>query len=151
MSSTNYSLYTIPIAYVIGMVPRLFSIRTYSAASKKTFPYKRPRTLLSLVQNDQSLDRATKNKILYAEAAHANSMENIAIFAAAVGTANAVGVDKEWVNAISAAYVVLRFIYNHVYIFQDSLPILARTAVHHSAAFAVMTLFVLAGNEVNRK
>jgi uncharacterized MAPEG superfamily protein len=149
--STNYSLYTVPIAYVIGMMPRLFSIRTYSAATKKTFPFKRPRTLLSLVQNDQSLDKATKNKILYAEAAHANSMENIAIFAAAIGTANAVGVDKEWLNAVSAAYVVLRFIYNHVYIFQDSLPLVVRTLVHHSAAISVMALFVMAGNEVNRK
>ena len=151
MTATNYSLYTIPVAYFIALMPRVFSMRTYQASTKKTFPYKQPRTFQSRVNADQSLDKATRNKILYAEAAHVNSMENIGIFAAAVGTANALGVDVYWLNAISVGYVIARFVYNHVYIFQDSLPLLVRTFFHHGAVVAYLALFVLAGNKVNMK
>jgi uncharacterized MAPEG superfamily protein len=144
----NYSFYTVPLAYVITILPHIFSMHTYQSATNKSFPIKQPRGFATAVQSDQALDNTTRNRILRAEAAHANGMENIGLFAAAIVAGNTAGVDPWWLNVLSAGYLLSRFIYNHVYIFNDLVPGELRSVTHFGGLSAVFGLFVLAGNKV---
>jgi uncharacterized MAPEG superfamily protein len=146
--SSNYSFYTVPIAYIFALMPHVFAVRTYTAASKKEFNMKQPRGFTASVQSDQSIDSLTKGRILRAEAAHANNMENVSLFAAAVVAGNLAKVDAWWLNVLSIGYLADRFVYNHVYIYQDLVPGALRSVVHFSGVAMVLGLFVLAGNAV---
>jgi uncharacterized MAPEG superfamily protein len=53
------------------------------------------------------------------EAAHANSVENYAFFAAAIGFATFAGVERDLVNRAGLAYTAARIAYGFVYILVD--------------------------------
>lgn len=53
------------------------------------------------------------------EAAHANSVENYALFVAALGFATFAGVERHLINRAGLLYVTARFVYSAVYILID--------------------------------
>jgi uncharacterized MAPEG superfamily protein len=109
----NYSLYTIPLSYILASIPHIFAFRLYITTTSKPFPSKAPRTFIAKVESDPALPASTRSQILGGEWAHANSMENIGLFAAAVVAANSAGVENWWLNVLSGGYCVARFVYNH--------------------------------------
>lgn len=146
--TTNYSLYSVPVAYAFSLMPHVFAMQTYQKSAKKAFPIKQPRGFEAMVESDQSIDSKTKNRILRAQAAHTNGMENVGLYAAAVVAGNAAGVDSWWLNGLSIGYLVSRFVYNHIYIYNDLVPGEVRTATYFGGLGMIMGLFVLAGNKM---
>src|SRR5947209_1445718 len=69
-----------------------------------------------------------KRKVIRAEAAHFNGLENVSLFAAAVTAGNIAGLDNQLLNYLSAGYLASRAVYNTVYIHGDTAQLaMART------------------------
>ncbi|MCJ1285383.1 hypothetical protein MMC26_004723 [Xylographa opegraphella] len=145
----NFSLYTIPAAWVLALVPHAYATQLYDSKSAHKFDLTQPRSLAGKVADDQTLDAATKNRVIRAEGAQQNGFENIGLFAAAVVAGNVAGVDNWWLNALSGGYLVSRVVYNVIYINNESVALAnTRTGVFLSGVGMCMTLFVMAGNRL---
>ena len=64
LTSQGLSLYTIPIAWVLSLLPHFYAIKVYEAASLKKFDLTQPRSLTGTIGSDQSLSKATKDVCL---------------------------------------------------------------------------------------
>ncbi|KAK3110073.1 hypothetical protein LTR53_016012, partial [Teratosphaeriaceae sp. CCFEE 6253] len=84
-------------------------------------------------------------------AAIANSFENLGLFAAAVTAGNAAGLAPGTMNGLSLGYVAVRFAYNHIYIFNDVVPPIARTLSYFAGVGCCMAMFVQAGMAFNSR
>lgn len=80
----NQSLYTIPAAWVLAIAPHFYA----ASLGGKAFDKRSPRSYTSSLKDDQTLDAATKQRIIRAEGAQQNGFENLGLFAAAVVAAN---------------------------------------------------------------
>lgn len=78
------SLYTIPAAWVVAIAPHFYA----ASLGGKTFDNRSPRTYTASLKDTQTLDAATKQRIIRAEGAQQNGFENVGLFAAAVVAAN---------------------------------------------------------------
>ncbi|KAK1067837.1 hypothetical protein LTR12_007639 [Friedmanniomyces endolithicus] len=108
LARDNLSYYTIPIALVVALAPRMYAANAYKAATNKPVSEKvksLPRSFNQIVSDDPAVDSKTKSRILRAGAAVDNSLENLGIFAAAVTAGNAAGVGAGRMNALSIGYV----------------------------------------------
>lgn len=72
------------------------------------------------LDNDQTIDAATKAKITRAAGAQANGFENLPLFAAAVVAGNAARLDVGTLNGLCVGYLVSRVAYNLIYINQTT-------------------------------
>jgi uncharacterized MAPEG superfamily protein len=75
-----------------------------------------PRTYTTSLSADQSVDKATKDRIVRAEGAQQNGFENLGLFASAVVAGNIAGLDNGALNWLSGGYLLSRVVYNMVYI-----------------------------------
>jgi uncharacterized MAPEG superfamily protein len=107
-----------------------------------------PRDFSGDVVNDQSLDSKTKGRIVRAEAAQANGFENLGFFSAAVVAGTYSGLSPLTVNSLSIGYLVSRVAYNHIYIFNDLVPVPARTAAYFGGIGMILALYIQAGNNL---
>lgn len=118
-----------------------------------------------VLASDQTLDSATKGRIVRAESAQQNGFEStldfyqeivtsltlidIGLYAAAIVAANHAGVDNWTLNALSGAYVVSRAAYNLIYVNNETDALAnARTASFLTGIGLIFTLFIKAGNAV---
>jgi uncharacterized MAPEG superfamily protein len=148
-NTANISFYTIPVAWIIALVPHVYATQLYRRASSKQFDNRQPRSLTKMVADNQSIDKATKGRITRAESAQQNGFENIGLFATAVLAGNVAGLDTSWLNALSLGYVLSRIVYNFIYINNTTAALAAtRTLVFMSGASMIMTLFVMAGSKL---
>ncbi|KAK4541184.1 hypothetical protein LTR36_008258 [Oleoguttula mirabilis] len=152
LARDNISLYTIPIAWIVAIMPRFYALSTYTAATNKSNKpiALQPRDFSKIAADEQGLDNKTRQRIIRAEAAQANGFENLGLFAAAVAAGNAAGLEASTLNGVAIAYIVSRVVYNHVYIYNDLLPSQARTATFFVGVGCCMALFVQAGNKTKR-
>jgi uncharacterized MAPEG superfamily protein len=90
------------------------------ALGGKKFDVKNPRTYVASLKEDQSLDSATKDKIIRAEGAQQNGFENVGFFAAAVVAGNVAGLDNFTLNYLTGGYLASRAIYVWLYINNQS-------------------------------
>ncbi|MCJ1391466.1 hypothetical protein MMC18_004330 [Xylographa bjoerkii] len=145
----NFSLYTIPAAWILAILPHAYATQLYDAKSSHKFDLTQPRSLAAKAGADQTIDTATKNRVIRAEGAQQNGFENVGLFAAAVVAGNVAGVDNWWLNALSGGYVASRVLYNMIYINNESVGMAnARTGVFLSGVGMCMSLFVMAGNRL---
>ncbi|MCJ1408154.1 hypothetical protein MMC19_002227 [Ptychographa xylographoides] len=145
----NFSLYTVPAAWILSLAPHVYATQLYDAKSAKSFDLTQPRSLTAKVANDQTLDQATKDRVIRAEGAQQNGFENVGLFAAAVVAGNVAGVDHWWLNTLSGGYVASRVVYNFVYINNESVAVAnARTGVFLSGIGMIFGLFIMAGNRL---
>ncbi|KAI1352787.1 hypothetical protein F5Y01DRAFT_83344 [Xylaria sp. FL0043] len=144
LAEKNISYFTIPVALFAALWPR--SQSAFGEPGKKYFDPANPRTFTSRLEK-ADLDKETVARILRAEAASANGMEGLPIFAAAVVAGNSAGLSNTALNSLSVGYIVSRIIYNYVYIFLSSNRKLAslRTPVWFVGIGSALALFVKAG------
>jgi uncharacterized MAPEG superfamily protein len=109
-------LYTIPAAWVLCITPHAYAI----ALGGKKFDNKTPRPYTSSLKDDQTIDSATKDKIIRAEGAQQNGFENVGLFAAAVVAGNVAGVSNSTLNYLTSGYLASRAIYVWIYINNQS-------------------------------
>jgi uncharacterized MAPEG superfamily protein len=151
LTRDNVSVYTVPAAFVVALLPKLFSNNAYRRATGKKMNSQNPRRFVQDVEEDQALDSKTKGRILRAEAAQSNGFETLGVFAAAVVAGNAAGLSPGRLNGLSIGYVFTRFVYNHIYIFQDVVPSIARSASWMTSIGLLFAMFIQAGQKWNEK
>ncbi|OTA35404.1 hypothetical protein BTJ68_03204 [Hortaea werneckii EXF-2000] len=137
LTHQNISYYFLPMAWVIAFMPRIYAANTYNAATNKHLDQRAPRQWSQTVAQEAALDAKTKGRITRAEAAQANGFENLGLFAAAITAGN------------SSAWLVSRFVYNHIYIFNDVVPPAARGITYMFGVGMCMMMFVLAGQNLS--
>ncbi|CCG82564.1 Predicted protein [Taphrina deformans PYCC 5710] len=146
MSTTNYSLYTIPVAWVLSIAPHFYAASLANKVGK--FDNTNPRN--STEKLKAKMSAAQLGMYQRAEAAQQNGFENIGLFAASVVAANVARVPVSTVNSLSLFYLASRVVYNLLYINTESLPISnVRSVVFVGGIVSIMTLFVKAGNALN--
>ncbi|KAH8594401.1 hypothetical protein B0O99DRAFT_513659 [Bisporella sp. PMI_857] len=142
MSSSNYSFYAVPVAWALAMAPHAYAMN----AAPKTFDIRSPRSYEDDLKKDQTIDQATRNKIIRADAASKNGFENLAFFATGVLAGNLAGLPPSTLNALSAGYLASRIIYNLIYINNTTEGLAnARSVVWLAGVGQIFALFIKAG------
>ncbi|OQO10475.1 hypothetical protein B0A48_03772 [Cryoendolithus antarcticus] len=150
LKTTNISLYTLPLAWLLCITPRMYSMRLFTSSTGRSMDTTLPRGLADRARTEgAALTAATRARILRAEAAQANGCENVGYFAAAVVAGNFAGVGKGWLNGLSLGYLFSRVVYNWAYIKSEGPRMaLARTVVFFVGQGMIWTFFVMAGNRL---
>ncbi|KAF7506123.1 hypothetical protein GJ744_012187 [Endocarpon pusillum] len=147
-NTSNISLYTFPFAWAICLAPHVYAGQLYEKASSRQFDNREPRSFTKMVMENQSIDSATKGRIIRAEGAQQNGFENIGFFAAAVA-GNLASLDTTWLNTLSVSYVISRILYNLIYINNTNAGLAAtRTVTFISGTGMIWAIFILAGNKL---
>ncbi|PQE28784.1 Membrane- eicosanoid glutathione metabolism (MAPEG) protein [Rutstroemia sp. NJR-2017a WRK4] len=146
-TTSNLSLYSIPVAWVLSILPH-----SYAITRSSSFDNRNPREYSDNLDADKNIDETTKGRILRAEAAQMNGLENIGLFAAAVVAGNVAGLPARTLNLLSGGYLVSRAVYNFLYINATTQTIgHARSAVYTVGIVNIMTLFIKSGNILKDK
>ncbi|WYZ40097.1 hypothetical protein EsH8_IV_000438 [Colletotrichum jinshuiense] len=112
LSQKGLSLYTVPAALLMAMLPNLYAV----TSSGTLYDLCYPRKLQNSVADDDKLDKIAKARILRAKAASDNAFETLGIYSAAVVAANVAGVNTRTLNVLTLGYVGCRVLYNVIYI-----------------------------------
>jgi uncharacterized MAPEG superfamily protein len=149
ISQTNISLYTLPISWILCLLPRFYAAHLYVSSTAKPLDMLLPRALAARASADPALQHATRDRIVRAEAAQANGLENVGYFAAAVVAGNMAGLSKSVVNCLSVGYLISRGLYSWLYVVGDTKKMaIARTGVFFSGQGLIFALFIMAGNKM---
>jgi uncharacterized MAPEG superfamily protein len=109
VNARNYSIYTIPAAWILtqAVSPRAI-LRSLGIGSNTC-----PRDDLS--KASAQLPPSEAAKIKRREAAHKNGFENFPLFAAAIIVGNEAGMDSGTLNLIGLGYLITRGVYSWLY------------------------------------
>ncbi|KAI1340827.1 hypothetical protein F5Y15DRAFT_414548 [Xylariaceae sp. FL0016] len=142
----NFSLFTVPAAFIILFIPKLYSL----IVGGKHLDPASPRKYQPAIIDADDLNSKTKARILRAESAFANGLETIAFYASAVLAVNMAGVDPVVSNALAIAYLVTRVVYNVIYVIlqQDPRWALARSTTWFAGIGIIFAMFLVAGVEM---
>jgi uncharacterized MAPEG superfamily protein len=154
MPTLNISLYLVPFAWLLAMLPRVYSLTAYAAHSKAQNPdamKKNPRSIPVIVAADKTLPPQVRDRILRAESAMINGYDNLGFFAAAVCMGNVAKLDISLLNWLAGVYIGSRLLYIPAYIYNDTV----RSVYTRSAVFAIglvvnVALFVLSSARLNK-
>lgn len=149
LTKTNISLYTLPISWILCLLPRFYAAQLYVSSTSKPLDLLLPRALAARASADPALQHATRDRIVRAEAAQANGLENVGYFAAAVVAGNVAGLSKGLINCLSVGYLLSRGLYSWLYVVGDTKGMaIARTGVFFGGQGLIWALFILAGNQM---
>ncbi|KAH8909908.1 hypothetical protein BR93DRAFT_935600 [Coniochaeta sp. PMI_546] len=143
----DLSYYTVPTAFALLFAPHVYAVQLAGKSQELTVRGK----MVENVTKDQGMPQKIRQRIFRAEAATANGLETVGLYAAAVVAANVAQVEPDTVNKLTLAYLVSRAVYNYIYVIaQDD----ARMSRYRSMAWFVgigiiFTLLVKAGNARN--
>ncbi|KAI1471869.1 uncharacterized protein F4812DRAFT_455971 [Daldinia caldariorum] len=131
----NISYFTIPAAFVLAMLPRVYSGLT--GPGKKFFDNSNPRSFTSKLEG----------RLQRAESAGANAFENLGVYAAAVTAGNTAGPPVGTLNNLTLAYLSGRILYTWIYIWgqENRKMIPLRSIVWGVCMSCCIALFSLAG------
>ncbi|KAK0630698.1 hypothetical protein B0T17DRAFT_529067 [Bombardia bombarda] len=147
LSSTNWSYYSIPVAFMLIMVPHSYA----SVAAGKSYDLANPRKTEEHLAKDTTVDKVKFKRIIRAKAAANNGFETIGLYAAAVVAANVAGVPVQSINQLALLHLATRAVYNYIYVvLQDNARVAPlRSLVWMASLGASFALFIKAGNAVN--
>lgn len=122
---SNISLYCVPVAWLLALSPRGYSLLTFNTYSKNQQKtngrhLRTPRAFKDVAAADASIPEFYRERIIRAESASLNGLENLGFFAAAVAVGNAASLDVGLLNRMAVAYVVSRALYNVVFVRNDT-------------------------------
>ncbi|KOS19395.1 hypothetical protein ESCO_000743 [Escovopsis weberi] len=141
--SRNMSLFTVPAAFVLCMIPNVWAAALASGA----YDLANPRAMVATAKADTRLDKPTQQKITRAKAASDNGFETLGYYAAAVVAANVAGVAPRTLNLLSGAYVLSRalFVLAYVQLGADRRLAPVRSACWTLGSILTMALYIKAG------
>jgi uncharacterized MAPEG superfamily protein len=146
---TNISFYTLPVSWMICVVPRLFAIITYATSTGKPVEFGHPRNLHQLAGSDPALSSRTRGRIIRAEAAAQDTVESAPYFAVAMLAGNQAGLPSSLLNALSVAYLATRIAYIDAYIYSETVIVASlRAALFSIGHMIIWSVFVLVGLSV---
>ncbi|KAK4146173.1 uncharacterized protein C8A04DRAFT_25989 [Dichotomopilus funicola] len=145
-ASTNWSYYTIPVAFSLCMAPHLYSIKlagkNHDLAPRKTEEH---------CAKDTTIDKQIVRRISRAKAASTNGFETLGLYAAAVVAANVARVPNARLNKLTVLYLLSRalYVYTYVVLQDNARAALLRVGVWFGGIGLIMALFTAAGKAVN--
>ncbi|KAG8988690.1 hypothetical protein FRB94_002999 [Tulasnella sp. JGI-2019a] len=108
------SLYSIPVLYVVALYPQYVKGFLMKAALGG-YPNTNPRGNIEKCRK-KGISEDIIKKMERAQGAHTNGLETWPVFAISILAANVAGVDHRTTNLFAGGIVVLRIIYNWLYI-----------------------------------
>ncbi|WRT66614.1 uncharacterized protein IL334_003573 [Kwoniella shivajii] len=112
----NYSLFSVPIGWAVGMAPLWWSISKANSAAPGTYDNANPGDSWSKLDS-APISSQDKRRIRRAVAANNNTHVNLPLFAAGLAAANAAHVDSSSLHLYSAGFLISRVAYTLSYIF----------------------------------
>ncbi|BFZ56292.1 hypothetical protein PYCC9005_003337 [Savitreella phatthalungensis] len=147
--TTNYGLYSVPVAWTLAMLPHWYAIRLLSKNGVPGgFDNTNPRNQADFVKTKLSAEQF--GRFQRAEAAQANGFDGLPLFAAAVGIASVARVPASTVNTCAGLYLASRVVFNLLYINTTDIKKSGlRSLTWLFGIINLLTLFVKAGQQVN--
>lgn len=143
---TNISFYTLPLSWIICLLPRLFAVFTYATSTGKPIEFGHPRNLAQVAGSDPALTSRTRGRIIRAEAAATDTIESAPYFGAAILAGTQLGLPVGLLNALSLAYLATRVAYINAYIFSETIAVAVLRALFFTIGHMIIWwLFILAG------
>ncbi|KAM0250549.1 hypothetical protein ACHAQJ_008559 [Trichoderma viride] len=141
--STNYSFYTVPVAFSLCWLPGAYG----HTLAGKAFDETNPRHTKAAVLADDKMDKVIQQRITRAHSAMENGFESLGLYAAGVAAANYAGVDVQTLNLLTMEYVLSRVLYIFVYIVLCENPKLSilRTLSWVLGVVSMLALWIMAG------
>ncbi|KAH8804207.1 hypothetical protein DL96DRAFT_1631469 [Flagelloscypha sp. PMI_526] len=120
--TTPYSFHSISVAFLLTQVPHLMKagaiIRILGRYNNLA-----PRTQIAFIEEkvkEGKVSASSLARIKRLEACHINAMENLPLFVAAVLAGNFAGLDAQFMNASTGAYLLSRIAYTVFYTKQST-------------------------------
>ena len=108
-----------------------------------------PRNYYDAVANESALSPQLRGRILRAEGAMQNHLDNIGLFAAAVVAGNVAKLSPRVLNGLSLGYFFCRVVYMYVYIRNETRAhAFVRAATFFTGLGLIFTLFHIAGTRL---
>lgn len=147
--SDNISLHTVPLTWCLALIPRMWGRMKYYHVVGHDMDIRNPRDYPNAVANEKALDAQLKGRILRAEGAMQNHLENVGLFAAAVVAGNLAKLSPKVLNGLSLGYFVCRVVYMYVYIRNETKgQAIMRAVTFFSGLGMIFSLFHMAGNRL---
>ena len=147
MATPNYSIHTLIAFYIMAFVPQCYSTALIYRATNGRYNNVNPRSATSFETYQKGTNKATYGRFERARAAHANAMENLPLFAAAVICANMAGLDAGMVNTVCGIFLSLRAVHSALYIAIEKHGLShARSVVWMASAGCCLYLLFKSGN-----
>ena len=147
MSTQNYSIHAFTAFYLLAFVPQFYATAMIYRATNGRFNNVNPRSGSTAETYQKACDKATFSRFERARAAHANAMENLPLFAAAVISANMAGLDIDIVNTVCGIFLGLRVLHTALYIAIEKAALSrARSFTWMCSAGCCLYLLVKSGN-----
>ncbi|KAH7126941.1 hypothetical protein B0J11DRAFT_526813 [Dendryphion nanum] len=145
----NYSLYTIPLYWILALIPHAYAIGLIKKSNNNNFNNANPHSLTTTAEYQKTVPAKVFARYERAEAAHHNAMENAPFFVGAVVLGNWVGLEHGTMNFATGAVLLLRLVYTLLYIRIEKTQFShARSAVWAAGVGVLMGLYIKAGNVV---
>ncbi|KAK9422189.1 hypothetical protein SUNI508_04868 [Seiridium unicorne] len=146
----NFTFFTVPAAFVLLFIPKLYSFALGGRYLDPASPKKYQPSILDADDLDYKYHQV-KSRILRAEAAFANGLETVSLYAAAVASVNVAPVDPVVANVLALVYLATRVLYNTIYVILQDDPrwAMARSATWFSGIGVVFAMFTVAGVAVH--
>ena len=147
MAPTNYSVYSIPIYFLMNFIPHTYSTLIVSNGSVKNWDNANPKSTAVREKFQKRVSAATFTRWERARAAHNNGIENFPLLIAAVILGNMARIDVGTMNWTSGTFLALRAIFIMAYIgISDRRLSYFRTVVFNISVFQCLWILFKAGN-----
>ncbi|WWC61922.1 uncharacterized protein I303_104508 [Kwoniella dejecticola CBS 10117] len=135
--SYNYSLYAIPVGWIIAMAPLWWAAPIANKAAKGSYDNANPKDSWANIDS-KPIPLELKGRVKRAIAAENNTHTNLPLFAAALVAANAAHVDASSLHFYAGLWVISRIAYTFAYILIED----RKKSAIRSALFGVGVLAV---------
>ncbi|WWD17032.1 hypothetical protein CI109_101469 [Kwoniella shandongensis] len=143
----NYSLYAVPVGWLIGMVPLWWAIGQAKSESPSSFNNANPQDSWANLKNTKIAPRL-RGRIQRAVAANNNTHVNLPLFAASLVAANVAHVPAKVLHIAAAGWLISRVIYTFAYILiEDPKLALFRSLTYFAGVISCLALFVSAAGK----
>ncbi|KAI9792338.1 MAG: hypothetical protein M1833_001109 [Piccolia ochrophora] len=148
LQPVNWSLYSIPTVYALGLLPQAYALLKMTASSGGQWTNVQPRQNFDALKG--KVPQEVWNRCFRARGAHINALESFPLFAAAMIAGNVVKLPAQELNTIAAEYIGARVLYTLLYIGVRSEPLsFVRTGVWYWSIGIPMWSLYKAGKALN--
>ncbi|KZO95350.1 hypothetical protein CALVIDRAFT_167657 [Calocera viscosa TUFC12733] len=147
---TPLALYSIPIAFFIGLAPHVHKIALLERSGVRV-DNRSPRSATTTAEK-KGLPTPLLRKVDRLASAHQNAHENFPVFVAAILGGLVAGMEARELNVFAGSYLALRVVYNFAYANQTTQAIAGvRSLAFWSATLWAMYVLLSAGNLMAKK
>ncbi|KAI9675496.1 MAG: hypothetical protein M1829_003300 [Trizodia sp. TS-e1964] len=144
-SSMNFSIYAIPVYYVLAQLPHVYCIALIRRANNGRWDNANPRSAAWMSSMQKTVPAATYARYERSRAAHQNSFENMPLYFAAIILGNMAKLPPATLNSVAGASLVLRALYTLFYVETTSRRwSFARTGIWYLSVMAQLYLIIRA-------